>query len=636
MPEVLKISEGFKMGLHKGARAPKNALTLETYRGMKPMPYAGIPYADIDDPFGGGDISVSWPWPQMFVGKSVNLLAYEAAIHTITKGSPWTHSNITPLRVSPHEATECLTNGHFDSVPSASDWVLSGTTTYSSVYEKIIFTPGAGVTVQPAANLAVALVVGKTYRISMKIVITTSDGGLRIRIGDSGNYDDTSQYNTSGVWEEDVTITSGAGALDVTINPGGGLAGEVEWISIREVTTDTLSGDGFWHFSDFYDMWFLFNGTETVVKLAHDANTYVIDNITIKTGCNHRGRAVFAGFDPSDYWTSDWADFWKAQSGRADITMTMDTNYVWWSTIGGGDVLLTFFQELGERGTDRFGDLGHGSTWPLIYDYLRLNQCGFMPMPWQGTVKVTKPIGKNFIVYGDGGVTALVSQPEPVPTYGLHHLLDVGIQGRGAVAGDDYGHVFLDDTGVLWEIGPDLVPKQLDHRYFLSGLSGTVVMTMNPQDREVFIGDGSGDAYLLTKSGLAHATQHATSVYFEGGTSNPLKGIIVAASDTGFEVATGEIDFGTRDLKTIRSIRISASSPENYTVYIEYRLEGTSNFSRSINYTPDENGFVQVMIPGVDFKLHVTASSYSGADLDYIDVEWDLLGKKTIRLTLET
>ena len=176
----------------------------------------------------------------------------------------------------------------------------------------------------------------------------------------------------------------------------------------------------------------LFNGASTVFHTSHDKmfgmtdKVFVQDDVWIETGCEYKGRALLAGFDNTKFWNIQWQHFFESWAGKYDLGLDLDLafqdNMVWWSTIGGGDLLWLFYPYLHMTGINSIED-AYTMEKPLIFDYLKRNECGFMPMNWQGRVRHLIPFRDVVMGYGDNGVSALRSVVDPQPTMGLVDIL---------------------------------------------------------------------------------------------------------------------------------------------------------------------------------------------------------------------
>ncbi len=290
------------------------------------------------------------------------------------------------------------------------------------------------------------------------------------------------------------------------------------WTAAEITLVGTISGTGAWHFLDLFDYWLLFNGTTTIWKSnIHGleggvAAVNAVTTPTVQTGCYLNGRAFMGGFTGGTGAGSIWNDAawvallasWDSDlPGSIAFSSNIGQNFVMWSSIGGGDALWIFRPAWAT--TIR-------TAGPRIFEHIKRNELGWMPMPWQGAVQVVKPLGNAVVVYGEDGISALVQTPEPIPTFGLKHLLDIGVAGRGAVGGTNREHTFIDEAGYLWKIGTDLVPKRLNYVEFLGDLTiANAVISHDQEENEYYISDGSSSV-ILTSKGLGIMDQVVTSI----------------------------------------------------------------------------------------------------------------------------
>lgn len=148
------------------------------------------------------------------------------------------------------------------------------------------------------------------------------------------------------------------------------------WESTKAIPT---SG-GPWHFMDFFGTWMLFKNGATVFKTAYSTKTFVQTSVTIRTGLNFfDGRAMYGGFNGSDvYSMADWRTLLATYQGYgSDVIESYLTalsagptnNWVWWSTIGTGDLMWPFSLDIMTHGSPRevlyntgFGSDSHWSV----------------------------------------------------------------------------------------------------------------------------------------------------------------------------------------------------------------------------------------------------------------------------------
>lgn len=352
-----------------------------------------------------------------------------------------------------------------------------------------------------------------------------------------------------------------------------------------------ITGSGLWSVADFADYQVWTNGTKILEK-AYVAGTGLYtwkissETYTINSVCNFRGQLIAGGIS----------------SSRG--------NQVFYSKIGHVDLshLLTF-----AAGEDK--------------------SAGMFPCLWNGNIYTVKPLGNNVIVYGSAGITAMVAISSPYSGFGRKEISRFGIAGRGAVAGDEKQHIFIDEGYKLWTIGEDLIAKELGYHEYMTLLTGTIVISFDSDTRDFYISNGT-ITYLLSEHGLSQIFQHPTSLIFiQGG----LIGVKETDSaDTTFLSVTDVIDMQNRNIKTITEYEIgitniTGSTASSVTAAVDYRYSTTSAFTRSSYKTANARGIVMPIISGLEFRHVIKASSYVGVSLDYVNVKWKQSDKRGIR-----
>ena len=118
----------------------------------------------------------------------------------------------------------------------------------------------------------------------------------------------------------------------------------------------SITAGGPWHFVDYHTNWILFNGATTIWKTSFYDLPIATDAVTITTGCDLKNRAFYGGFDPSNFYAlADWPTYW--QTLLTDVPPELEqkyqtmaagagSNWAWWGTIGGGDLLWLISKEL--------------------------------------------------------------------------------------------------------------------------------------------------------------------------------------------------------------------------------------------------------------------------------------------------
>ncbi len=446
----------------------------------------------------------------------------------------------------------------------------------------------------------------------------------------------------------EVTLLAAATSIKTVTeaSPDWTLSSAITTYDLADPSTEkAITGSDVWHMADFHDSWMLFNGTSVVIKtnkegMFGETNKVFVQNvIAVQTGCDFRGRLIMGGFNPASYFSTEWDSVWAEWLDRLpyaiDTTLNdVNSNFVMWTTIGGGDMLNLFLPELAVNGVIK-EDVRTINT-GMFLDLWKQNQAGFMPMPWQGTVYVVKPLGNGVMVYGKDGIAYLPHVTEPHPTFGLRKLAPFGIAGRGCVGGNESVHVLMDSSGVLWKIkaGEYGLQKLGYEKFFDDIVDQDVVITYDQSEDDFIISgeDSSSNAlsYILTDEGLGRSPQQVTSAF-------PLEGALLGVSSTDAStvpiVVTDTLDFGYRDLKTITTIELGIEVTTDVTTHVAvyYRYNKDAAWVLSTWILVNNVGFARVQATAIEFRLAIKCSNYASLKLDYANIRWQSSGKRTIR-----
>lgn len=393
-----------------------------------------------------------------------------------------------------------------------------------------------------------------------------------------------------------------------------------------------------WQVVDLHDAYFFHNGTSSVFHtgrermLGEGEKMFVVNAVRIQAGCYFRGRTWIGGFDDSFYWTPDWETFWNDWSTRLPSSISynikdLSPNFVWWSTIGGGDTLFIFDQGLGESGNI---SSTYGSSEPIIFDYLLRNECGWMPMPWQGRVLTMKPLGDGVMVYGEGGCTLLLPQQGIVGSNNFEELSD-GLHNAGAVGGDDREHVFMDNTGCLWYINRSYEVVRLGYREYMNDMVGNeVIISFDKNEREWYISDGY-KAFIYTKGGLTEHSQIVTSVINSDG---GVLGFCMdeSAMDKSMKVKTGVVDFGGTGIKTLESVHVHGETTDVYAgnmkAFAEVRYEQRGGFEKGDDVEVSDEGFARLDMSANDFKVGIKSDDFRYSKIEDLILNYKLSDRR--------
>ena len=422
--------------------------------------------------------------------------------------------------------------------------------------------------------------------------------------------------------------------------------------------TTIQQGSGAWQFVDFGYTWFLTNGSDTVFTTGREEmfggsqKVYVKHDMSIEAGCAHKGRMFLGGFNYNNFWNSTWQTFWNTwlskafdsgitfskQKAEGSKLMPVDGNWIWWSSIGGGDILLWLLPTLlsaGLHGTDQsaiYSDT-YDTDNPVFMEYLRKNEWSFSQLPVQGSVRTIKPLGDFIVCYTDSGVIALKPQQTEYAATMAHipvpKMETIGIAHKGAVGGDLNFHLMLDGSGGLWLLDRNLQANYLGYREFFSVLLPGPVSISHSQDPrdtamlesgEVNFGEfylsTDKKSYVLNSKGLYETKQRVTSAhYFQGNTI----GFVSQMDSEDFEghVGIDLIDFQTIGLKTITGIQLRVTETREIEkqaaglqVAIDYKTAKHSAWKTTAYKPVNREGYVALRVTGVDFRVRVKVDKF--------------------------
>jgi hypothetical protein len=209
-----------------------------------------------------------------------------------------------------------------------------------------------------------------------------------------------------------------------------------------------------------------------------------------------------------------------------------------------------------------------------------------------------------------------------------------GIVARGAVAGDDNNHVYMDQSGLLMQIKASLEVVPLGYREYLFNSIGSDILishVTNPQNLDTFgefyISDGSRN-WGLTKNGLFQHGQSITSAYYFQGATVGLGSDLSNPSDIVGRIGQDVIDFKLPGLKTIEHIRLigretiwSDEDDIDLTVALDYRyaMGDDQSWSTTSYKGVNKEGVVAFPVTALEFRLRILISDYEKLDIEYAE-----------------
>tara|TARA_B100000745_G_C20152207_1_gene394990 strand:+ start:962 stop:2530 length:1569 start_codon:yes stop_codon:yes gene_type:complete len=410
----------------------------------------------------------------------------------------------------------------------------------------------------------------------------------------------------------------------------------------------SITTGGPWHVMDFGQSWMLTNGACVVWNMNDQAvlegmaqNTHVSNQIDINTMTAFRGRAVYAGFNPAKFWTSDWEGFWEgladdvSKSSESSVDhnlkheLTMKSNFVMWSSAGGGNMLTPWLYSKAKTGYSDHSAYSLDASRDLVLDWMKRNDSGWMPVPWQGQVYKSLPLGDNCILYGENGISAIYPiSVGDTPTMGQRSIAEFGIASRGAAGGDKYGHVFIDESGRLWALGPDLKLQLLDYQNIFSDMLGNeILIERNAAREEFYIFDGT-ETWALNKNGLSKISPNITSAQFvNGGTA------IISAAEPSTDVSliTSSVDMNITQEKTITQVEVHSQNITSVQVRLHYKHKGSDSWLQTEYITVNDWDCAYFTQIGVLFKIEVKGVDGGNANIDQVVIKYKTHDRRMTR-----
>ncbi len=417
------------------------------------------------------------------------------------------------------------------------------------------------------------------------------------------------------------------------------------WTTSALSVTGSIVSGGVWQFIDLYNAWILLNGSCVVYKdnsfgmFDETQPVMASSSVSVNTGCAFNGRVLLGGFDPSAYWSDDWRAALQAYAEAFPFAITQDfsgagNNFVFWSTIGGGDVLKLFNFEQAVYGNIREDERSSVAAPMFMYHFQR-NECGLAPMPWRGVVQAMIPFHGGIGVYGTDGIAILTPASAPYPTFGMRSVARFGIASRGAVAGSPDLHVFISGAGVLWTLDGSGVLTRLGYKEYLEQLLGyPIQMGYDATEQEYHITGidqvGAVRSYVLGRNGLARTPYHIRNITH--GDEGAL-GSFDTDDSTEVLVVTERVDFSYRDLKSITGLELGIVYDDGATadVAVDWRIAPNDPWT-STEWVPVNNeGFAYIRVTAQEFRFRVRCSTYVHFQLLYINVKWQPSGRRIVR-----
>ena len=253
---------------------------------------------------------------------------------------------------------------------------------------------------------------------------------------------------------------------------------------------------------------------------------------------------------------------------------------------------------------------------------------GYRAMPWKGTVYNILKLGKNAVVYGNGGISLLRPVTDPLPTFGMRNILPFGIKNRTAVCGTENQHYFIDTKGCLWSLTEEGGTQKLGYEEFLFPLKNPVMHYDTKQERIIISDRYKG--YILTKAGLGGGYRAITGFNYING---DLK--VVSPDDyiqvESLQIVSDILDFSYRGLKTIEAVQIGTDVKRDLYAAIDYRYAKDEPFRTTQWVLVNKEGVAFIRTGGVEFRVRVRVATHTDLDIDYITLQYKRNDRRFVR-----
>ena len=418
------------------------------------------------------------------------------------------------------------------------------------------------------------------------------------------------------------------------------------------VSMGIISG-GSWHFVDLGKLFILSNGNCLVFR---DNTNFDYNNLpTVKTTstvvlsaiCEWRGRIFSGGFRPNLHWKAAWEDVLEGYRGNErvpdvlrNMSYDLKENFVLWSTVGTSDLSFRWlvYPSEGLQGIDSASvtdiegvaiDTYSGGKSPLQEAALR-NEFGMMQMPFQGPPLAIVPHAQGVVVYGTEGIV-LLRHEASVSTFGKVVLSrEVGIAGRGAVAGNESTHCFIDSKGCLCLLNSEAKITALGYEEFFGPLlSQEIIVSLQDDIKEPeFYICTKDEGFCLTTTGLGQQYQKITSVGTFGGSV-----AVVSLNDRnrGMQLEISDFDGNVQGLKQASVLRLKTNKSSgllgsSVVSYNNDRMEVTTP-ARAFN--PEGN--LVLKDTGTSLRLAISSDDPTDILIERLDAEYATLDKTFTR-----
>ena len=247
------------------------------------------------------------------------------------------------------------------------------------------------------------------------------------------------------------------------------------------------------------------------------------------------------------------------------------------------------------------------------------NLAGERPLDWKGCIYHMAKLGDKVVAYGENGVSIL--KPSGVH-YGMDTIHRIGLKNKGAFAGTDLQHFFVDNQGFLYQLDDKFT--KLDYSEFLLSM-GTIILSLDIEKNLLYICDGvSGYIYGIGSKSFGVGPVNITG--FGVQSSNIYVVSFAEIATPIFNICTDIYDLGTRKPKTITAIEVGTDATEFLYTSIDYRKSYKDSFKQIGWFLVNPSGKAFPKCYGVEFRFRLKSTIYEYLEIDYLKIRGHIHG----------
>lgn len=393
---------------------------------------------------------------------------------------------------------------------------------------------------------------------------------------------------------------------DLSITPGFFEAGDPP----QAETID--AGGGVWQPVFFQDQWYMTNGQQLVFQTPREADSKIL--VTTSSVLNAQAiakdtaleRMLFGGLSGTYFDGSEWTNaifaLWRLHREVAgswqETDTALSTNWIFWGPPGGGSYDLP--EALVQGALGLLVAAQYSEVKEMVYEAIDAGTIGMCPLRTQGAIRAIRELSEGPIVYDDDSVTVLRRDGTEYVPVKIH---EIGIAGRGAVAGTMGEHVFVDSQSVLCRVTSDGV-ERIGFSEYLDDLTlSDIVVTRDPDRNEYYISDG------VKGYGYAYGQLSETTRVNTGLSRVPTSGLIGISEDLGvetdFEFKGLPFNMDRPGMKTVKQVDFSSVDVEALECRLHYNYKDSSEFSATRWFPANNEGVAFPFATAMNFKLEV-------------------------------